>query len=67
MKIRLLLSLVGLALGFTVLTFAQQKDVAEPQISQQLDALGQKYDEAFNNSDEAALAATFTGGRGSGE
>jgi len=60
MKIRLLLALVGLALGFTVLAFAQQKDVAEPQIRQQLDALGQKYDEAFNNGDPAALAANFT-------
>jgi hypothetical protein len=28
MKIRLLLALVGLAIGFTVPTFAQQKDTA---------------------------------------
>jgi ketosteroid isomerase-like protein len=61
MKIRLVVALVGLAISFAVPAFAQQKDAADSQIRQQLDALGQKYDEAFNNGDAAALAATFTG------
>ena len=60
MKIRLLLALVGLAIGFAVPASPQQKDAADPQIRQQLDALGQEIDEAFNNGDPAALAATFT-------
>ena len=59
MKIRLLLALVGLAIGFAVPASPQQKDAADPQIRQQLDALSQEIDEAFNNGDPAALAATF--------
>jgi ketosteroid isomerase-like protein len=59
MKIRLVVVLVGLAISFAVPAFARQKDAADSQIRQQLDALGQKYDEAFNNGDAAALAATF--------
>jgi cytochrome c len=35
MKIRLLLALVGLAIGFTVPTFAQEKDTAGPPESEQ--------------------------------
>jgi ketosteroid isomerase-like protein len=61
MKIRLVVALVGLAISFAVPAFAQQKDATDSQIRQQLDTLGQKYDEAFNNGDAAALAATFTG------
>ena len=60
MKIRLVVALVGLAISFAVPAFSQQKDAADSQIRQQLDTLGQKYDEAFNNDDAAALAATFT-------
>ena len=41
-------------------TFAQQTNAPDPQIVEQLDALGQKYDEAFNNNDAATLVATFT-------
>jgi hypothetical protein len=33
MKIRLLLALVGLAIGFTVPTFAQQKETGRPKLS----------------------------------
>jgi ketosteroid isomerase-like protein len=39
--------------------FAQQKDTVDTQIIEQLAALDQKYDEAFNNGDAVALAATF--------
>jgi ketosteroid isomerase-like protein len=60
MKIRLVVALVGLAVSFAVPAFSQQKDAADSQIRQQLDTLGQQYDEAFNNGDAAALAATFT-------
>ena len=61
MKIRLVVALVGLAISFAVPIFSQQKDAADSQIRQQLDTLGQQYDEAFDNGDAAALAATFTG------
>jgi hypothetical protein len=39
MKIRLLLARVGLAIGFTLPTFAQQKDMPYPQIAQQIRVL----------------------------
>ena len=54
MKIRSVVALVGLAISFAVPAFAQQKDAVDSQIRQQLDALGEKYDEAFNNGDAAA-------------
>jgi uncharacterized protein (TIGR02246 family) len=59
MKIRLLLALVALAIGFAVPGFAQQKDTADPQIIEQLDALAKKFHEAWNNNDAAALAALY--------
>jgi uncharacterized protein (TIGR02246 family) len=63
MKIRLVVALVGLAIGFTAPTFAQQKETKEtvdPKTLEQLDALGKKYDEAQNSNDAAAVAALYT-------
>jgi len=60
MKIRLVVALVGLAIGFAAPTFAQQKDTVDPQIAQQIRALASKYDAAFNKNDAAALAAFYT-------
>jgi ketosteroid isomerase-like protein len=60
MKVRLLLALVGLAIGFTVPTFAQQKDTGDPQLALQLEAIGRTSDEGFNKGDVAAIAALFT-------
>jgi len=60
MKIRLLLVLAGLAIGFTLTTFAQQTNTPDPQLRQQLDAFFKKHDEAWNNNDASALAALFT-------
>jgi ketosteroid isomerase-like protein len=61
MKMRYLLALVGLAIGFASPTLAQQKDTVVPQIVEQLVALGKKYAEAVNNNDVAAVAALYTG------
>jgi uncharacterized protein (TIGR02246 family) len=58
MKIRLIVALVGLAIGFTRSTFAQ--DTIDPKIAQQIRALETKFDEAFNKNDAAALAALYT-------
>jgi uncharacterized protein (TIGR02246 family) len=52
-------ALVGLAIGSVLPTFAQQKDMVDPQIAQQIRALGVKYDEAFNKNDAAAVVAAF--------
>jgi hypothetical protein len=72
MKIRSLLTLVGLAIRFAVPVLAQQKDTADPRMVQQRDLLGVakalgefgvlgiKVDEAFNKNDASAVAALFT-------
>jgi uncharacterized protein (TIGR02246 family) len=59
MKIRLLLTLVGLAIGSTVpvLAFNFSGDV---KALDEFNALGMKEDEAFNKNDAGALAALFT-------
>jgi ketosteroid isomerase-like protein len=60
MKIFLPVALVGLAICFALPTLAQQKDTVDPQIIEQLVALGKKYAEAVNNDDAAAVAALYT-------
>jgi uncharacterized protein (TIGR02246 family) len=60
MKIRLVVAVVGLAISFTLPTFAQQKDTVDPQIAQQIRALAIKFDEAFNRNDAAGVAAFYT-------
>jgi uncharacterized protein (TIGR02246 family) len=60
MKIRLVLGLVGLGISFALPTFAQKTNTPDPQLRQALEALGKREDEAFNNNDAAAIAATFT-------
>jgi uncharacterized protein (TIGR02246 family) len=60
MKIRLLLTVAGLAMSFALPAFAQEKETVDPQIRQQLEALCKKFDEASNKADAAALAALFT-------
>jgi hypothetical protein len=39
---------------------AQQKDTANSQLAQQLEAIGMTSDEGFNKGDAAAIAASFT-------
>jgi uncharacterized protein (TIGR02246 family) len=51
---------VGLAITFTALVFAQQKDTLDPKIEQQIRALTSKYDNAINRHDAAAVAALYT-------
>ena len=72
MKIRSVVPLVGLAISFALMTFAQQKETADPRTAQQRDLLGvaealdefgefhQALDEAYNKNDAAAVAALFT-------
>ena len=51
MNAPIVIALLGLAISVPLPAFAQQKRAADPQISQQLDVLGQQYDAAFNNGD----------------
>ena len=60
MKRRLVVSLVGLAISFALPTYAQQKDVADPQTTQKVFALIKAALEAQNNCDAAAFAACYT-------
>ena len=57
MKKCLVVPLVGLAISFALSTYAQQKDLADPQTTQKLLALGKAAEEAHNNHDAAAVAA----------
>jgi uncharacterized protein (TIGR02246 family) len=58
-KIRLV-TLLGLAISFTLSTFAQQRDSVDPKLAQQIRALEMKFDEAFNRSDSGGLGALYT-------
>ena len=60
MKPCLIGALAGLAISFAMPTYAQQKDVADPQTTQKMLADSKAWDEAINNNDAAAIAAFFT-------
>ena len=60
MKKCLVVPLVGLAISFALPTYAQQKDLADPQTTQKLLALAKADEDAHNNRDAAATAALFT-------
>jgi uncharacterized protein (TIGR02246 family) len=60
MKIRLIVALIGLAISFALPTFAQQKDLTDPQTTEKILAAVKAVDEAVNNNDPAAMAALFT-------
>jgi ketosteroid isomerase-like protein len=72
MKTHLVFTLVGLAIGFAVPAFAQEKAAtpavpnpfqpipAGPALVQQLEAINEKFDEASNKHDAAAVAALYT-------
>jgi hypothetical protein len=60
MKKRLVVPLVGLAISFALPTYAQQKDLADPQTTQKLLAGLKTDEEARNNNDPAAYAVQYT-------
>jgi uncharacterized protein (TIGR02246 family) len=60
MKKCLVVPLVGLAISFALPTYAQQKDLADPQTTQKILALIKAAVEARNNHDPAAIAALYT-------
>jgi len=60
MKKRLVAPLIGLVIAFALPTYAQQKDLADPQTTQKILALIEALNEAQNNNDAAAVAAFST-------
>jgi hypothetical protein len=59
MRIRLLLPLAWLAIGFVVPALAQEQNTVDPEVRQQIEATLTKFDEAYNKNDAAATAALF--------
>jgi uncharacterized protein (TIGR02246 family) len=59
MKTHLLLAFVGLATGFVLPAFGQQKDTVDSKIEQQIRDLAANYDTAMNKHDQAAVAALY--------
>src|SRR5271157_4127105 len=72
MKIPLAVALVGFAISFALPIFAQEKAAtpaapnpfqpipAGPSLVQQLEAINEQFDEAFNKHDATAVAAFYT-------
>ena len=60
MKRRLPFALTALAISLTAPAPAQENNTVEPKVRQQIEALNQKYDEAFNQNDAEAVAVLFT-------
>jgi ketosteroid isomerase-like protein len=60
MSMRSLLTLVGLAVGFALPTFAQEQNTIDPEVRQQIETAFRKYTEAFNQHDAAAMGDRYT-------
>jgi hypothetical protein len=60
MKIRLLLGLAGLALGFALPTVAQEQKTVDPKVRQEIEAVETAFQDAYNKHDAAAIAALHT-------
>ena len=60
MKIRLVVSLVGLAISFALPTFAQQTNKPDPQLRERLITRIKAHTDALDKNDAAAVAANFT-------
>jgi hypothetical protein len=60
MKIRLLLTLVGLAISFALPIFAQEKAAVDPEVRQQIEDTYKKRLDVYNKQDAAGYVAFFT-------
>jgi hypothetical protein len=60
MKIRLLLTLAGLAIGLAMPAVAQEQNTVDPEVRQHIEAALIKFEEAFNKHDADAIATLFT-------
>jgi ketosteroid isomerase-like protein len=60
MKIRLIVALLGLAIGFALPTFAQQTNKPDPQLRERLITRIKAHTDALDKNDATAVAANFT-------
>jgi uncharacterized protein (TIGR02246 family) len=60
MNIRLVAALIGLAISFAFPIYAQEQNTVDPEVRQQIEAVGMQFIEAYNKHDAAAVAALYT-------
>jgi ketosteroid isomerase-like protein len=60
LKIRLLLILAGLAIGFAVPVHTQEPNMVDAEVPRQIEALINKHADAVNKNDKSAVAALYT-------
>jgi uncharacterized protein (TIGR02246 family) len=60
MKMLLLLTFTGLAIGFVLPALAQEQNTVDPEVRQQIEAVLKKHEQAYNEYDATAFAAGFT-------
>jgi ketosteroid isomerase-like protein len=59
MKLRLLPTLVGLAIGFAATALAEEQSTVNPEVRQQIEAELAKFDDAYYKNDAAGIADLF--------
>jgi hypothetical protein len=59
-KMRLPVTLAGLAIGFAAPVLAQEQNTVDPEVRQQIEATMAKQDEAFNKNGAAGCTADHT-------
>ena len=57
MKMRLLVTVAGFAIGFVLPVLAQEQIMVDPEVRQQIEAVLKMREEAINKNDAAAVAA----------
>jgi hypothetical protein len=60
MKMRLLVTVAGFAIGFVLPVLAQEQNMVDPEVRQQIEAVLKMHEEAINKNDAAAVAALYT-------
>ena len=60
MKIRTVVTIVGLAIGFALPGLAQEQNAVDPELRQQIEAVTKRREEAYNKHDAAAWSAFYT-------
>ena len=57
---RLLVTVAGFAIGFVLPVLAQEQNMVDPEVRQQIEAVLKRREEAINKNDAAAVAALYT-------
>ena len=60
MKMLLLLTFTGLAIGFVLPALTQEQNTVDPEVRQQIESVLKEHEKAYNEYDAAAFAAGYT-------